>query len=86
MSTDLETVIGDYDPATRVVEVTFTQGAIVHKRAVNACLNEAGEYDAGATATRVEEVARGVAHKIALGVITAAPPVEPADKEGDPDE
>lgn len=82
---DLNYQIGDYDPATRTVEVTFTQGEIVHKRTVNACLSEAGEYDAGATATRVEEVARGVAHKIALGVITAAPPAEPADKEGDPD-
>lgn len=76
MPTDLQFEIGAYDPATRTVEVTFTQGEIVHKRSVNACHNAAGRYDAEATAQRVEEVARGVAHKIALGVITNAPPEE----------
>lgn len=77
MPTDLQFEIGAYDPATRTVEVTFTQGEIVHKRSVNACHDAAGDYDAAATEARVGEVARGVAHKIALGVITNAPPAEP---------
>lgn len=72
--TDLIHQIGAYDANTRTVPVTFTQGEIVHQRSVNACLDEAGEYDAEATEARVAEVARGVAHKIALGVITAAEP------------
>ncbi|HEY4544872.1 MAG TPA: hypothetical protein VIG90_00405 [Pedomonas sp.] len=72
--------IGAYDAGTRTVPVTFTQGEIVHQRSVNACLDEAGEYDAEATEARVEEVARGVAQKIALGVIKAAEP-EPETTE-----
>lgn len=76
MPTDLQFEIGPYDPANRTVEVTFTQGEIVHKRSVNACHDAAGDYDAAATEARVGEVARGVAHKIALGVITNAPPEE----------
>lgn len=81
MQTDLITDIGAYDAATRTVPVTFTQSGIVHRRSVNACLDEAGHYDAAATEARVAEVARGVAHKIALGVITAAPPAEPEASE-----
>ena len=81
MSTDLRTEIGAYDPVTRTVPVTFTQGDIVHQRAVNACHDEAGNYDKAATEQRVADVARGVAHKIALGVITAAAPAT----EGEPD-
>lgn len=76
MQPELTSEIGAYDPATRTVEVTFTQGEIVHKRSVNACHDAAGDYDAAATEARVGEVARGVAHKIALGVITNAPPEE----------
>ena len=81
MQTDLTTDIGAYDAATRTVPVTFTQGDIVHQRSVNACLDEAGQYDAAATEARVADVARGVAHKIALGVITAAPSAEPEATE-----
>lgn len=51
------------------VMVTFTQGDIVHERSVNAVFTDES-YDAEATETRVSEVARGVAHKIAVGVIT----------------
>lgn len=65
--------IGAYDAGARTVPVTFTQGEIVHTRNVNACHDEAGRYDPTATESRVEEVARGVANKIALGIITAAP-------------
>lgn len=82
MQADLTTDIGAYDAATRTVKVTFSQGDIVHERTVNACLDEGGEYDAAATEARVAEVARGVAHKIALGVITAALPAEPETADG----
>jgi hypothetical protein len=64
--------IGIYDAEERSVRVTFTSGEIQHKRSVNAVLTEAGEYDAEATAARVDEVAAGVAQKIACGAITAS--------------
>ena len=70
--TNITTKIGAYDAASRSVRVTFTSGAIEHKRSVNAVLTDAGEYDAEATAARVEEVAAGVAQKIACGAITAS--------------
>jgi len=80
----MQTTIGPYDPATRTVPVTFTAGKLVHERTVNACLKDGG-YDQAATADRVAQVARGVATKMDLGVITDQPepqavpvPVAPA--------
>ena len=74
-----------YDPPAEsetFVMVTFTQGDIVHERSVNAVFTD-GSYDADATETRVSEVARGVEHKIAVGVITQGAtdpaPVPPAE-------
>lgn len=69
----MEIEIGTYNKEQRTVPVTFRQGSVVHERQVNACHDESGTYDAAATAQRIEEVARGVATKIALGIITAAP-------------
>ncbi|WP_028965371.1 hypothetical protein [Sphingomonas phyllosphaerae] len=66
----MKIIIGAYDAATRTVHVTFEQGAIEHKRAVNACLDAEGSYDEAATAARVHDVARGVAQKILVGAIT----------------
>lgn len=63
--------IGQFDQATGSVPVTFTEGEIVHKRSVNAVI-AGGKYDAKATKARVEEVALGVAAKIAAGVISKA--------------
>ncbi|SLK09529.1 hypothetical protein [Novosphingobium mathurense] len=73
--------IGAFNADTRAVPVTFTSGEIVHKRDVNAVLKADGSYDRAATKARVEEVAMGVAHKIAAGVITvpAPEPVSPED-------
>lgn len=73
--------IGKFDPDTRSVPVTFTSGEIVHTRSVNAVLKDDGGYDKAATKARVDDVARGVAHKIELGVITNPPPAPelPAD-------
>lgn len=51
------------------VMVTFTDGTITHERSVNAVYTD-GSYDAEAMEIRVSEVALGVEHKIALGVIT----------------
>jgi hypothetical protein len=81
--TELTTTIGAYDAEKRTVPVTFTSGAIRHTREVNAVLDEGGAYDKAATRARVEQVALGVAHKIALGVI-AEPVPEPAPDPAGP--
>ena len=73
--TDITTKIGKYDPETRSVPVTFTSGEIVHKRSVNAVVKDDGSYDSAGTKARVEDVASGVAHKIAAGVITVPEPL-----------
>jgi hypothetical protein len=73
--------IGAFDPEKRSVPVTFTEGDVVHSRDVNACLDEAGDYDPQATSERVQEVAAGVAVKIALGVIRKAKPADEASPE-----
>ena len=82
--TDITTKIGTFNADTRSVPVTFTCGEIVHKRDVNAVLKDDGSYDKAATKTRVEDVARGVAHKIDAGVI-ALPPAEPAEADAAPE-
>ncbi|MCW2396169.1 MULTISPECIES: hypothetical protein [unclassified Sphingobium] len=70
--------IGVLDSATHTVPVTFTLGEIEHKRPVNAVIKENGTHDRAATVERVNEVARGVAEKIKLGVIRVAlPPPDP---------
>lgn len=74
---DLKIKIGAFDANTRSVPVTFTSGDIKHMRSVNAVLTDNGAYDKAAMKARVDEVARGVAHKIGLGVLTV-PVVEEA--------
>jgi hypothetical protein len=57
----------------RDIEVTFTQDdpEITHTRMVNVCFESDGTtYDSDATDARIAEVAAGVAHKIAAGVIS----------------
>ena len=60
----------------RDIEVTFTEDATTpnttHTRMVNVCFAADGAYDEAATDLRIAEVAAGVAHKIALGVIASA--------------
>ena len=70
----MQTTIDAYDPDTRQVRATFVEGDVTHTRQVNACHDQDGDYDPEATAQRVADVARGVATKIALGVIAVAPP------------
>ena len=56
----------------RDIKVKFTcdDSGCVHERSVNVCFNADGSYDQEATLVRVGEVANGVSHKIALGVIS----------------
>ena len=73
---DITTTIGAYNADTKQVEVTFAMNGVTHVRGVNAVLTAAGKYSKAATAERVAEVERGVAIKIAAGVITNPPPME----------
>lgn len=66
--------IGTYNTATKRVPVTFSLGSVIHTRDVNAVLKDGGTYDRTATKDRVDQVALGVAVKIAAGVITNPPP------------
>jgi hypothetical protein len=68
----MKTRIGKFDAATGTVPVRFEHDGKVHKRPVNAVLKEDGTYDATATAERVEQVATGVEHKFALGLLGEA--------------
>ena len=57
----------------RDIEVTFTSDdpAVTHTRMVNVCFEADGTtYDSDATDARIAEVAAGVEHKIAAGVIS----------------
>ncbi|MFK3888480.1 hypothetical protein [Sphingomonas sp. NPDC079357] len=77
----MKITIGAYDATTRTVAVTFERDAVEHRRSVNACHDPQGGYDAIATAARVDDVARGVAHKIRVGAITAPVPVQEAETD-----
>ena len=60
------------ESACRDIKVKFTCDAsgCVHERSVNVCFDADNAYDHEATLVRVGEVANGVAHKIACGVIS----------------
>lgn len=61
------------ESACRDIKVKFTceDSGSVHERTVNVCFDAEGAYDHEATLARVGEVAMGVGHKIAAGVISA---------------
>ena len=65
-----ETVTSEVD--CRDIQVRFTCGDTdcVHERSVNVCFDADGAYDHEATLVRVGEVANGVGHKMACGVIS----------------
>jgi len=69
---------GKFDPATRTIPVTFAEGAVRHTRTVNAVVKEDGSLDKDATQGIIDGQARGVAHKIAIGVIRAEPDAPPS--------
>ena len=56
----------------RDIKVRFTcsDTSCIHERSVNVCYDAYGAYDADATALRITQVGAGVAHKIAVGVIS----------------
>ena len=54
----------------RDIHVRFTLGDITHERHVNVSYDSDGNYDESATDTRIGEVAAGVEHKIAIGLIS----------------
>ena len=64
--------IGTFKAVDQSVPVTFKDGEFVHRRTVNAVIDEGGNYDKAATKARVEEVALGVAAKRARGALTSA--------------
>lgn len=72
----MKITISPFDAATNSVTATFIAGDVTHTRQVNAVLTD-GKYDRKATAARVDEVGKGVAVKIAAGVITNPPDPAP---------
>lgn len=72
--------IGKLDRATGTVPVTFEQDGKRHVRAVNAVIDAEGRHDRAATVARVDEVAAGVAHKIAAGLLGDPISDEPAQE------
>jgi hypothetical protein len=67
---DGETVSTETDCRDVQVRFTCSDTDCVHERSVNVCFDTEGAYDAEATLVRVGEVANGVGHKIACGVIS----------------
>ena len=65
-----ETVSTETDCRDVQVRFTCSDTDCVHERSVNVCFDAEGAYDAEATLVRVGEVANGVGHKIACGVIS----------------
>lgn len=69
----MKITIGKLDPASATVPVMFEQateaGLKTHTRPVNAVIGADGKHDRAATIARVDEVAAGVAHKFALGLL-----------------
>lgn len=69
--------IAKLEKDAKTVDVTFIDENldITHTRSVNVVFTE-GEYDEEATKLRVEEVARGVQHKIDVGIISPIVPTQ----------
>lgn len=80
----MKTHIGKLDRATGTVPVTFEAdsptGIRRHTRKVNAVIDAEGKHDRAATVARVEEVAAGVAHKFAAGLLGDPISDEPAQE------
>ncbi len=85
---DMKTKIGALDKASVTVDVLFTKGERSLRRAVNAVMTDAGDYDRAATKARVEDVARGVAAKMEAGLFApdAAQALPSPDQPAAPDQ
>ena len=77
MTPSVKSTMGKYDPETRTVAATYAVGDVTHSRPVNAVLKPDGSFDKAATRQRVEDVGRGVAHKVAAGLFAAPAPGAP---------
>ncbi len=78
----MKITIGKLDPATGTVPVTFEQDGKSHSRTVNAVIGDDGKHDRAATVARVDEVAAGVAHKFAAGLLgDPVAPEQPAPEQ-----
>ncbi len=87
MTSPMKIEIGKFDRATGTVPVTFEQDGKRHKRDVNAVIRADGRHDRKATAARVDQVAAGVAHKFALGLLgDPAAPQQPAPEQPAPEQ
>lgn len=69
MTSPINITIGKFDRATGTVPVVFEQDGKSHSRTVNAVIRADGRHDRAATEARVNEVAAGVAHKFAAGLL-----------------
>lgn len=76
----MKITIGKLDPASATVPVTFEAEGRTHSRDVNAVIGPDGRHDRAATSARVDDVAAGVAHKFALGLLGDAVADEPAQE------
>lgn len=76
----MKITIGRFDRATGSVPVTFEADGKSHTRDVNAVIGADGKHDRAATVARVEEVAAGVAHKFAAGLLGNPVGDEPAQE------
>lgn len=65
----MKITIGKLERTTGTVPVTFEQDGKIHQRDVNAVIRADGRHDRAATVARVDQVAAGVAHKFAMGLL-----------------
>ncbi|MET3723447.1 hypothetical protein [Sphingomonas trueperi] len=69
----MKTTINSVDAIAGTASVTFEHEGVTHTRDVNICRTAKSKYDSAATQARIDDVARGVAVKIAAGAITSSP-------------
>ncbi|MFD1949901.1 hypothetical protein ACFSGX_03845 [Sphingomonas arantia] len=82
----MKTTILERDNDTRKLKVRFEQDDVVHDRFVNGCY-KGNTFDKAATDARIADVARGVAYKIGVGVVTNVveqPMPEPLEAPAEP--
>ena len=63
--------LGKFHRPSGTVPLTITHNGVAITRSVNAVLDDQGNHDRDATRERAAAVARGMAYKIARGLITA---------------
>ena len=79
MDNEDEMISSESDCRDIKVKFTCSDTGCEHERSVNVCFDGDGAYDHENTLVRIGEVGSGVAHKIAVGVITKAVAEEVAE-------